>query len=73
VELVGVPRSLWSLGDPCGPVLQTSAAICPAGKWQRLFDRGVGGSRTRVHTWRPYAFYMLSSACFSWSVSCRTT
>ena len=26
---------------------------------------GVGGSRTRVQTWRPYAFYMLSSACFS--------
>ena len=38
-----------------------------------LLDRGAGGSRTRVQTWKSYAFYMLIPAWFSWPVSCRTT
>ena len=29
--------------------------------WVRVLC-GAGGSRTRVHTWKPYAFYMLSPA-----------
>jgi len=45
----------------------------PCGGSCFLLDCGAGGSRTRVQTWRPYVFYMLSPAWFSWPVSCRTT
>ena len=39
-----------------------SKQIPPFGGGCFLLDRGAGGSRTRVQTWRPYAFYMLSPA-----------
>lgn len=38
-----------------------------------LLDRGAGGIRTRVQSWRPYAFYMLIPAPLSGSSGCRTT
>ena len=38
-----------------------------------LLDRGAGGIRTRVQSGRPYAFYMLSPACLSGLIRCRTT
>jgi len=34
----------------------------PCGGVCFLLDRGAGGSRTRVQTWKSYAFYMLISA-----------
>ena len=40
--------------------------------WFRVLC-GAAGDRTPVQTWKPYAFYMLSSAWFSWPDSCRTT